>query len=161
MSLWFILLCAASVLAYAAIGGVFLAFSDFLMRSFNLVTGQGGIESMQVLNVEIMRSVFMVLFMGLTLVSLIIAVYALAYVEGTPGLLLMLAAGLYLVGVFALTAAGNVPLNNQLAAMDPAATQTIAFWKQTYMTRWVNLNSLRTVACLLASGLTLTALVIR
>jgi uncharacterized membrane protein len=99
--------------------------------------------------------------MGLTLVSLIIAVYALAYVEGTPRLLLMLAGGLYLVGVFAVTAAGNVPLNNQLAAMDPAATQTLAFWKQTYMTRWVNLNSLRTVACLLASGLTLTALVIR
>jgi uncharacterized membrane protein len=59
------------------------------------------------------------------------------------------------------TAAGNVPLNNQLAAMDPAATQTLVFWKQSYMTRWVNLNSLRTVACMLASGLTLTALVIR
>ena len=161
MSVWFILLCAASVLAYAAIGGVFLAFSDFLMRSFNLVTGQGGIESMQVLNVEIMRSVFMLLFMGLTLVSLIIAIYALAYVEGTPRLLLILAGGLYLIGVFAVTAAGNVPLNNQLAAMDPAATQTLTFWKQSYMTRWVNLNSLRTVACMLASGLTLAALVIR
>lgn len=161
MSLWFTLLCAASVIAYAAIGGVFLAFSDFIMRSFNLVKAQGGIESMQVLNVEIMRSVFMILFMGLMLVSLGIAVYATINVEGTPRLLLMLAGGLYLFGVFAVTAAGNVPLNNQLAAMDPAATQTLAFWKETYMTRWVSLNSLRTLACLLASGLTLSALVIR
>lgn len=161
MSLWFILLCAASVLAYAAIGGVFLAFSDFLMRSFNLVKGQGGIEAMQVLNVEIMRSVFMVLFMGLALVSLIITVYAAIAVDDLPARLLMLAGVLYLIGVFAVTAFGNVPLNNQLAAIDPAAAQTFAFWKETYMTRWVNLNTVRTVACLLASGLTLAALVVR
>ncbi|AKI01343.1 putative integral membrane protein [Hoeflea sp. IMCC20628] len=161
MSLWFILLSAASVLAYAAIGGVLLAFSDFLMRSFNLVTGQGGIESMQVLNVEIMRSIFMVLFMGLTLVSLIIVVYAAVNLAGTPRLLLMLAGSLYLVGVFALTAAGNVPLNNQLAALAPATPQALEFWKQAYMTRWVSLNTVRTIACMLASGLTLAALVIR
>jgi len=161
MSLWFTLLSAASVLAYAAIGGVFLAFSDFIMRSFNLVKSQGGIEAMQVLNVEIMRSVFMVLFMGLTLVSVFICAYAAINLGGTPRLLLMLAGGLYIIGVFALTAAGNVPLNNQLAGADPAASQTIAFWKQSYMTRWVSLNTVRTVACLLASGLTLGALVIR
>ena len=161
MSLWFTLLSAASVLAYAAIGGVFLAFSDFIMRSFNLVRGQGGIEAMQVLNVEIMRSVFMVLFMGLTLVSLVIAVYAFVVVDGMPSHLLMLAGVIYLVGVFAVTAFGNVPLNNQLAGIDQAASQTIAFWKQSYMTRWVSLNTVRTVACLLASGLTLGALVIR
>lgn len=161
MSLWFTLLCAASVLAYAAIGGVFLAFSDFIMRSFNLVKGQGGIEAMQVLNVEIMRSVFMVLFMGLALVSLLIPVYAAVAIEGMPSRLLMLAGLVYLIGVFAVTAFGNVPLNNQLAGVDPAASQTLAFWKQSYMTRWVSLNTVRTLACLLASGLTLSALVIR
>ncbi|MCY0094311.1 DUF1772 domain-containing protein [Hoeflea ulvae] len=161
MSLWFILLGAVSVLAYAAIGGVFLAFSDFLMRSFNLVRDQGGIEAMQVLNVEIMRSVFMVLFMGLTLVSLFIAVYAAINLGGTPRLLLMLAGGLYIIGVFALTAAGNVPLNNQLATLAPSTPQALAFWKEAYMTRWVSLNTLRTIACLLASGLTLAALVMR
>lgn len=161
MSVWFTLLCAVSVIAYATIGGVFLAFSDFIMRSFNLVKGQGGIEAMQVLNVEIMRSVFMVLFIGLTLVSLFIAVYAAITLEGMQSRLLMLSGGLYLVGVFGVTAAGNVPLNNHLAAIDAGAAQTLAFWKEAYMTRWVSLNSLRTLACLLASGLTLSALVVR
>jgi len=161
MSLWFILLCAASVIAYAAIGGVFLAFSDFLMRSFNLVTGQGGIESMQVLNVEIMRSVFMLLFIGLVPISLVIIVHAALNVEGTPRNLLMLAGGLYLAGVFAVTAIGNVPLNNQLAELAPSSSEALGFWKQHYMTRWVSLNTLRTIACMLASGSTLAALVIR
>jgi hypothetical protein len=76
MSLWFLLLCAFMLMAYAAIGGIFLAFSDFIMRSFDLVRNQAGIETMQVLNVEIMRSIFMVLFMGLAILSLVIMVYA-------------------------------------------------------------------------------------
>jgi uncharacterized membrane protein len=44
-----------------------MAFSDFIMRSFDRVRKQAGIETMQILNVEIMRSLFMVLFIGLAL----------------------------------------------------------------------------------------------
>jgi uncharacterized membrane protein len=161
MSLWFLLLCAFMLMAYAAIGGIFLAFSDFIMRSFDLVRNQAGIETMQVLNVEIMRSIFMVLFMGLAILSLVIMVYAALNLDGTSRSLLLLAGISYVVGVFAVTAAGNVPLNNQLAALAPATSQALAFWKETYMTRWVALNSLRTLACFLASGSTLAALIIR
>lgn len=159
MSLWFILLCAASVIAYAAVGGVLLAFSDFIMRSFDRVRGQGGIEAMQVINVEILRSVFMVLSMGMVLVSVTIAVYAALNIDGIPQILLMLAGGAYLIGVVAVTVIGNVPLNYRLDALDAAVAGQ--FWKETYMARWVSLNSLRTVACMLASGLTLAALIIR
>ena len=161
MSLWFLLLCALMLIAYAAIGGVFLAFSDFIMRSFDLVKNQAGIETMQVLNVEIMRSVFMVLFMGLAILSLVIVIYAAVTLGGTPRLLLIGAGLCYLVGVFAVTAAGNVPLNNQLAALAPETSRAFTFWKEAYMTRWVTLNSLRTAACFLASGLTLAALIVR
>lgn len=132
-----------------------------MMRSLDRVKGQAGIETMQVINVEITRSMFMVLIMGLALASLVIVVHAALNLDGTPRRLLLLAGLSYLVGVFAVTAAGNVPLNNRLAAMDPSTAQTLAFWKQTYMTRWVNLNSLRALACFLASGLTLAALIVR
>lgn len=161
MSLWFLLLCALTLIAYAAIGGVFLAFSDFIMRSFDLVKNQAGIESMQVLNVEIMRSIFMVLFMGLAILSLVIVIHAAVTLGGPPRLLLIGAGLSYLLGVFAVTAVGNVPLNNQLAALVPQTSQALAFWKEAYMTRWVNLNSLRTLACFVASGLTLAALIDR
>ncbi|WP_299867928.1 anthrone oxygenase family protein [uncultured Hoeflea sp.] len=161
MSVWFMLLCAVSVLAFAAIGGIFLAFSDFIMRAFNLVKNQAGIESMQVLNVEILRSVFIVLFMGLAAVSVIIIAYAgFAMENGTPRLMLMLAGGSYVVGVFAVTAIGNVPLNNRLAALQPASAAALEFWNEVYMTRWVTLNSVRTAACFIASGLVLSALII-
>lgn len=162
MSVWFMLLSAFSVLAFAAIGGIFLAFSDFIMRAFNLVKNQAGIESMQVLNVEILRSVFIVLFMGLAAVSFIIIGYAgFAMETGMPRLLLMLAGGSYLVGVFAVTAIGNVPLNNRLAGLESQSAAALVFWNEVYMTRWVTLNSVRTAACFIASGLVLSALIIR
>lgn len=162
MSFWFLILCAFSVLAYAAIGGVFLAFSDFIMRSFNLVPNQAGLETMQVLNVEILRSVFIVMFMGLAAISAGILLYAWIWMpEGAARGLLMLAGLCYLVGVFAVTAMGNVPLNNRLAALQPSSAAALEFWEQTYMTRWVTLNSVRTAACFVASGLALSALITR
>ncbi|MCY0152765.1 DUF1772 domain-containing protein [Hoeflea alexandrii] len=75
---------------------------------------------MQVLNVEIMRSIFMVLFMGLVILSLVIMIYAALNLDGTVRSLLLLAGISYVIGVFAVTAAGNVPLNNQLAALAPS-----------------------------------------
>lgn len=161
MPLWFTLLCAASVIAYAMVGGVLMAFSDFIMRSLNLVKDQSGVEVMQVINIKIMRSAFMLLFLGLAPVSLIIAFYAGFALDGPPARLLMLAGGLYLAGVFAVTAAANVPLNNQLAAFDPATPQAFVFWKQAYVTRWIGWNSLRTFSCMVSAGLTVSALVIR
>lgn len=161
MSLWFILVCAVVLIAYAALGGVFLAFSDFMMRSLNLVRNQSGIEAMQVINIEIMRSIFMVLFMGLAVISVLLVVYAWLYVDGTPGRLIMLSGVVYIAGVFALTAAGNVPLNNTLAGLEPQTRAALAFWKESYMTRWISLNSARTIGCFLASGLMLGALLIR
>lgn len=161
MPLWFILLCAVVLIAHAALGGVFLAFSDFIMRSLDLVRNQSGIEAMQVINVEIMRSVFMVLFMGLAALSVFLIVYAWLYVDGTPGRLIMLSGVVYFAGVFVLTAAGNVPLNNTLASLEAQTGAALSFWKESYMTRWVSLNTVRTVACFLASGLTLAALVLR
>ncbi len=58
-----------TILAYAFIGGVFLAFSDFIMRSLAMTGGHGGIEAMQVINREVFRWVFMALFLGLAPVS--------------------------------------------------------------------------------------------
>lgn len=159
MSLWFTLLCAASVIAYAVVGGVLLAFSDFLMRSFDRISDRGGIEAMQVINAEILRSVFIALAIGLALVSAVIAIGAPLHADGAPRLLLILAGCLYLLGAIGLTVIGNVPLNIQLDALPAAAAQ--GFWNETYMARWVTLNSLRTVACMLSSGLTLAALIVR
>ena len=59
---------------------------------------------------------------------------------------------LYLVGAVGVTAAYNVPLNNALAGLDPAAPGTDAAWRD-YLSRWTAGNHVRALACLAAAAL--------
>ena len=79
-----------AILAYALVGGVFLAFSDFVMRSLALTGGAGGVEAMQSINREVFRWIFMVLFIGLAPVSLFIAGYGGWVLGGQPCNLMLL-----------------------------------------------------------------------
>ena len=55
MSTTIFLLIQFAILAYALVGGVFLAFSDFVMRPLALTGGAGGVEVMQSINREVLR----------------------------------------------------------------------------------------------------------
>ena len=90
-----------AVLAYALIAGVFLAFSDFIMRSLALTGGVGGVEAMQVINREVFRWIFMALFLGMAGVSVLLAGYAWFGPDGPSGTLILLAALVYLFGASA------------------------------------------------------------
>ncbi len=63
--------------------------------------------------------------------------------EGTVELLV--GSALYLVGVFAVTAAANVPRNGALLRMDPDAPETAVYWRS-YVREWTLWNHVRTVA---------------
>lgn len=147
-----------SVLAYALVAGVFLAFSDFIMRSLSLTGGTGGIDAMQVINREVFRWVFMALFLGMGVASLAITAYSILSLSGTPGTLILLSALTYLLGCFAVTVFGNVPMNEALAKMDLSAADTHSYWTGTYLPRWTFWNSVRTAACTLAAALMLFGL---
>ena len=155
MPLWFLALTQLAIIAYALVGGVFLAFSDFIMRALAKTSGAGGIEAMQHVNREVFRWVFMTLFLGLAPLSLLIGGYAFWTLEG-PGAALIAVAGLtYLVGCFGVTVLLNVPLNERLAATPAEDAAALAFWRTVYVPRWTFWNSVRTAACILAAGLLL------
>lgn len=151
MSSWIIIAAQLAILAYASVGGVFLAFSDFIMRSLARTNGPGGVEAMQSINREVMRWVFMSLFLGLAPVSVVFAVYGLIWADETAGPALALAGGLYFFGCFVLTIAGNVPMNDALARLDPGSQEAEVYWRRAYLPRWTTLNTLRAVACFAAA----------
>ena len=74
--IWFLLACQACAVACALVAGVFLTFSDFVMRSLAGAKTAAGIESMQVINREVYRSVFIVLLLGMAAVSPLLIGYA-------------------------------------------------------------------------------------
>ena len=158
MSPWVLALCQLAVIATALVGGAFLVFSDFLMRS--LAKADGGMEVMQIVNREVFRVVFMALFLGLTAGSVGLAAYAVLALSGADRLLIAAAAATYLLGVFGVTACFNVPLNKALEARQAGSTDGAAFWTARYLTVWTRWNTVRTVACVLSAGLLALGLVV-
>ncbi|MCB1428234.1 MAG: DUF1772 domain-containing protein [Nitratireductor sp.] len=158
MSALLYMLIHVAILAYALVGGVFLAFSDFIMRSLSLTGGTGGVEAMQVINREVFRWVFMALFLGMAPVSLAIAGYGAAHLDHPAGALVLSAGLVYLVGCFGVTIFCNVPMNEALANMNLSEDATRAYWMDTYLPRWTLWNTVRTSACILSATLLLFGL---
>ena len=152
------LLLQFSILAYALVGGVFLAFSDFIMRSLAHTGGIGGVDAMQVINREVFRWVFMALFIGMAPVSLAIAGYGWFVVGHGPGAMFALAGLIYVVGCFGVTVFFNVPMNEALAGMDASSPAARDYWTGTYLPRWTFWNSVRTVASTVSAALLLFGL---
>lgn len=152
----------AATLASGLVAGVFLTFSDFVMRSLGRSTPRPGIEAMQMINREVYRSVFMALLVGMALASIALAVAGIALFGGAVAGWLTAAAVAYLAGVMAVTAAANVPMNQRLDVEDPASTAARSLW-QAYLRNWTRWNHLRTLAsglamlCYTAAGLSLAA----
>jgi len=154
-----LILLQLSIVAYAFVGGVFLAFSDFIMRSLAHTGGVGGVEAMQVINREVFRWIFMALFLGMAAVSVFTVIYSATNLAGGPGLLILSGALVYLLGCFAVTVFFNVPMNEALAGMDLTSEATRDYWTGTYLPRWTTWNSVRTIACALSAALMLFGLV--
>ena len=149
--LWF------SALGCGLMAGVYFAFSTFIMTSLGRLDQAAGIAAMNAINVDIVRSLFMPLFLGTTVAGAALVVMG-ALRLSEPGAASMIAGGgLYVVGMFVVTIVFNVPLNDALAAQQPAAPAAGAVWA-TYLRDWVFWNHVRTVASLVASALFVGAL---
>lgn len=146
-SVWALL---ALSMAAGLVAGVFLTFSDFVMRSLRATQPAGGAEAMQIINREVYRSLFMALLMGMVPVAAAVAGYAVLFMDGPVRTWLLAAGLLYVIGVFGVTAAGNVPMNKRLAAMPQAGAEAQAYWP-TYVRGWVRWNHIRWVTALGAS----------
>lgn len=150
-----LLLLQLTVIALAFVGGVFLAFSDFIMRSLARTSGTGGVDAMKSINREVFRWIFMALFLGLVPVSLVVAGYGGFVVGQRAGLLIALAGLVYFFGCFGVTALCNVPMNKDLAGMDASSEATQDYWTATYLPKWTFWNTVRATACGLSSLLLL------
>lgn len=145
-STWFFMVCGFAVIACGLVAGVFLSFSDFVMRSLDRADPTAGVEVMQAINREVFKSLFMVLLLGLTALSPLLMGYAYLQLAGPASVAIMTGGALYLAGVFAVTLVFNVPMNNRLAAKDHAGAEAATYWTQTYRPRWTFWNGVRALA---------------
>jgi uncharacterized membrane protein len=155
-----VVLTATATLGGAAVGGLFYAFSTFVMRGLDRTGPVHAITAMRGINAEAQaNALFLLLFFGSTLLALAVGIGAARHLH-QPGNGYLLAGAVLGVVAALVTVAFNVPLNDQLAALDPAglsAAEAAAQW-QAYLGPWTAWNHVRTVAPLLGSALLLVGL---
>ena len=146
-TVWALLLLAT---AAGLVSGVFLTFSDFVMKSLAASRPSAGTEAMQIINRKVFRSIFMVLLIGLVPISIVTAITGYFFFEGVLSALLIFAGMLYIIGVFLVTVAGNVPMNNTLEALPQGGVAAQKYWPS-YVRGWLFWNHIRWIAALAVS----------
>lgn len=147
-----------AVIGSGLAAGLFFIFSNTIMASFARLPAAQGIAAMQQINLTIINPAFMAVFMGMVVLSLVLGAKALlGWSEAGAGWLLTGAAA-YVVGCFLVTVIFNVPLNDQLASVDPASAEGAVLWA-TYLRDWLPWNHVRAGACIVSLGAFVMALV--
>lgn len=153
----------ASCVAAATVGGVFYAFSTFVMRSLADLGAAEAVSAMQRINIRVINPWFVTPFFAAALLPATGALlsYRLAY--PVAGTWLLAGTLIWVVTVIGVTTAFNVPRNERLANLDVAAPSAAAYWPR-YQREWLLWNHARTLGSLLAfvcDGLALASLTLR
>ena len=135
-------LTLVAALGSGLVGGVFFAFSAFVMK---------GIAAMQSINVAVLNRWFMAPFFGTAAACAALGLAALPRWREPDAAARLVGAGLYLAGGIGVTVVGNVPRNNALAAIAADGAEGVAVWGH-YVPSWTAWNTVRTVACLGAAA---------
>lgn len=144
-------------LGAAIVGGVFFAFSTFVMTALADLPAEQGVAAMQRINVRVLNPLFMGVFVG-TAVLAAICIVAGFYPWGATRSVLLLTAGLcYLLGAFGVTVLFNVPRNERLARLAAESDAAASYWPQ-FLREWLRWNHVRALAALVAAAAAALAL---
>jgi uncharacterized membrane protein len=152
-------LTLAAALGCGLVGGVFFAFSAFVMAALRRLPSPDGIAAMQSINVLAVTPAFMTALFATAAVCVAVGALVIASPDGHAPALVIGGAAAYLVGVVAVTGARSVPLNDRLSAADAGSVGAERLWSE-YLDRWTAWNHVRSVASLAAAAALTVALTI-
>lgn len=146
-----------STLLAALVGGVFFAFSVFVMRALDERPAAQGIAAMQRINLAVITPLFLGAFLGTA--PLLGAAALIARAAGCSDAFSLLGFSfvVYAVGSVVVTMLFNVPRNGRLAALDPDSPEAAAYWPA-YVREWLLWNHVRCIASVAAAALAAFAL---
>ncbi|WP_335975038.1 DUF1772 domain-containing protein [Gaetbulibacter jejuensis] len=150
-----------TVLLNALSVGFFFAWSVSVILGTKKVGNLTCLETMQSINKEILNPVFFIVFFG-SLITLILNA-ALQNNNKLMFWLLLTSAIIYLIGTFGVTAFGNVPLNNELDALDIKALNTTELknFRDYYESNWNQYHNIRTLSNMISFILLLISIFIQ
>ncbi len=152
-----VLILAAT--AAALMAGLFYSWSCSVVPGLAKLSDANYLASMQAMNKAILNPVFFSSFFGTLLLLPISTFIHYNCGDSQTSILLLSAAIVYAVGVFGITVAGNVPLNDAIAAfnLEGASADAMAAQRNAFEAKWNMLNNIRTAAAMLCCILTIIA----
>lgn len=153
------LLLITSVVVTGLMAGLFSGWAVSVIPGTARLESSEYVTLMQHINREILTPRFLVPFIGIPVLLVITAVMQFRSGDQRRGFLVVASAVTYTVGVFGVTAARNVPLNDALDAFDLAAATSadIETRRRTYEGPWNRWNTVRATANVVAFALLATA----
>jgi uncharacterized membrane protein len=134
-------------------GGVFFAFSTFVMRALDRLPEREAISAMQAINKAAPSPLFMTALFGTAAVSVVVGVMAVGRLDEPSAVYVLVGTGLYLAGIV-LTAAYHVPRNDALSRVDLRRADPVRvelsrsdahrIWRD-YAVGWTRWNHVRTL----------------
>ena len=139
------------------VGGVFFAFSNFVMAALARLPVPQGIAAMNSINITVITPTFMTALFGTGLLCLVLIAAAIMGWSQSGSYWLLAGAVIYLIGNPIVTMVFNVPLNDALAAVDPASASGAAVWAN-HLNQWVMWNHVRTITAIVSMACFIFAL---
>lgn len=130
--------------------GLFYAWAVSVILGTRRVADPTYLETMQQINRAILNPAFFLIFFGSLIALIFSSIQHFQSISGTTWLVLF--ATIFYLGAFLVTAAGNVPLNNALDAIDlnDFSVQDMAKFREEYELKWNRLHLIRTILSVLS-----------
>ncbi len=106
------------------IGGVFFAFSTFVMKALAQLPASQGVGAMQRINVVVLNPLFLGVFVGTVALGAGCVIVSFLPWHSSRSLLLLAESLLTLFGSCWCTLGWTVPMINRLGRLDPAASES-------------------------------------
>ena len=135
----------AATVAMGLFAGLFWSFAVAVMPGLRQASDRTFVEAMQRINVAIVNPVFLLVFLGAPVLTIVAGALQLSADDRAP--LPWIVAGFVLsAAAFVATVAVNIPLNNALdAAGPPDQAGDLAGVRERFESRWVRWNIVRAV----------------
>ncbi|WP_272149657.1 DUF1772 domain-containing protein [Tenacibaculum aiptasiae] len=150
-----------TILLNALSTGVFFAWSVSVILGTKKVVDVTYLETMQSINREILNPVFFIVFFG-SLITFVLSTY-LQLNSKTVFVFVLMSTIIYLLGTFGVTAFGNVPLNNELEALNINQLNSVELkdFRTYYESTWNHYHGIRTISSMISFILLLISIFIQ
>lgn len=140
-----------AILLTGLIAGLFYSFDCAVVKGLGKLPDKEYIGAFKQINTAIQNPYFFISFMGSLVILPVAAWVSYGGVSSTSFYLMLSATIVYIIGVFGITAFGNVPLNNLLDQFNltNASDHEIHSMRQKFEEKWNGLNRTRTFASIL------------